>query len=106
MGGSALCRTESGACWNGGEAGALAMVQRCSPLRMGEARCNLGNGTLEKTLGRGRVAFVSRAGGVSHGLGCAATLHSHRPSIGESRVRGGVGIVDVTSPGPEKERTP
>jgi len=68
----------------GGKARAMAMVERCSPLRICQARPHLGNGALEKALGRRRVALLSHARGVGDGLGCPATLYSHRSTIGKS----------------------
>jgi hypothetical protein len=60
------------------------MVERCSPLRIREARPNLRNGALEKALGRGRVALLSRAHAVGDGFGCPATLYSHGSTTGKS----------------------
>ena len=82
------------------------MVERCRALRIGQSRCNLRNGALEEALDRGRVAFLSRAGRVGHRVGGAATLHAHRSTAGEPRVRDWVGSVDVASAGREKKRPP
>lgn len=106
MGGSALRRAESSACGNGGTAGAMAMVKCCRPQRLREARPNLGDGALEKTLGRGRVALLSHARGVGDGLGCPATLYAHGSTIGKSEVRGRVGNFDAASARPEEKRPP
>ena len=82
------------------------MLERCGALRIRQARANIRNGALEKALGRGPVAFLSRGDGVGHEPGCFALLYSHRSAVGESRVRGRVGNVDLASTRPEKKRPP
>ncbi len=106
MGSAAVCRAESSACRNSGKAGAMAVVERCRPLRLREARPNVGNGALEKALGRGPVVLLSRAGRVGYGVGYPATLYSYGSAIGESRVRDRVGNVDVSPARSAKKRTP
>jgi hypothetical protein len=82
------------------------MVERRGALRIGEPRGNTGNGVLEEALVGERVAFISRARGVGHRVGCPAALHSHRSATRQSGFRGWVGRVDVASARATKKRPP
>ena len=104
MAGSALCRTESGACGDGRKAGKVAVVECCGTLRLRESRSNIRNGALAEPLERARVAFVSGRGGVGERHGCAATLHSHGPAPREFGVCGRVGSLSVAPTRSEKKR--
>jgi hypothetical protein len=56
------------------------MVERCRPLRIREARPNLGNGAQEKALGLERMALLSHTRRVGDKPGCPAMLnHTGRP---------------------------